>query len=720
MILFRPFRARGHLIGQYPGRCPGPACCAPSGRQIRLVALGLLSALFASSDIARAELVSLTFHTREPFAGGMAFGDVGPYERLVGVAKFAIDPEHPRNRDIVDLRLASRNAAGRIEFESDVYILAPQDPAKGNGAILYDVNNRGGKLALRFFNHTTATNTPTTAEHAGDGFLMRRGYTIVWSGWLGELLPGDGRLLMKAPKAQQNGKPLQGVVRYEIMTDEPAETMPLSRRENHGSFPLTKRGLAEAVLTRRLLPDDERVPIPRDQWSLETMPIPSVEHRVAGTLPQIRMRLAGGFQPGYLYELIAECEGSLVQGVCYPAVRDLISFLRYDATEHNPLRTAEGKPAISRAHGFGVSQSGRYLRNFVYLGFNADEQDRLVFDGVMPHVAGGGLGWFNHRFCQPTRLNSQHLEHLYPSDYFPFGFGDDVDPHAGRTDGILRRMTANDPQLVPKIMHTQGTGEYWHRGGSLVHTDPLGTRDATIPENVRIYTFGGTQHSATTWPPTRGFGMNLLNPADYNPFLRVLLDALDRWTRDGTPPPPSVYPRIDDDTLVDFARRSTGFPDIPGVSYPQVIHVPERLDYGPEFESQGIATIEPPRRGEKYVVKVPRVGPDGNELGTLLPIEVAVPTATYTGWNLRRADVGAEGELVSLMGSYLPFAKTKAERTASGDPRESLEERYGTFDEYRHRVRAACDDYVRRGYLLAEDAERLMKLTERAREAFTK
>jgi hypothetical protein len=681
---------------------------------IRLRLLSIFAACLAAAGTARAELKSLEFLKREMFAGGKSFGTVGPYEKFVGIARYELDPDHERNAGIVDLKLAPRNAAGKVEFEADFFILAPHDPRKNNGAILYDVNNRGGKLALRFFNHAKPTNDPKTLADAGDGFLMRQGYVIVWSGWLGELLPGEGRLLMRPPVALENGKPLKGVVRYEIMTDAPAETMPLSRRENHGSFPLTEQGLKDGTLTVRLKPGDSRVVIARDQWSLETLPIPQPpevaanERSVAGSLPQICMKLTGGFKPGYLYELVAECEGSLVQGVCYPAVRDLVSFLRYDESRNNPTRTVTGRQTITRAHGFGVSQSGRYLRNFLYLGFNADEQGRKVFDGLMPHVAGAGLGYFNHRFCQPTRLNSQHLEHTYPSDYFPFAYGDDIDPHTDKQDGLQRRSFAATPDMLPKVMNTQGTGEYWHRAGSLVHTDPLGMRDAEIPSNVRLYTFGGTQHSATSLPLTRGMGEQLLNPADYNPQLRALLTALDRWTRDGTEPPPSVYPTIASGTLVDFVQTKTCFPAIPGVRYPQVIHQPERLDFGPEFESRGITTIEPPHVGAKYGVKVPRVGPDGNELGTLAPVEVVVPTATYTGWNLRRAEVGAEGELVSLMGSYIPLAKTKAERTASGDPRESLAERYGTFDRYRAKFIAAADDYVRRRYLLEEDAKRLI------------
>jgi len=674
-----------------------------------MFALVLIFAAAASES--RGELKSLEVFERTPFAEGKSFGTVGPYDRIVGIARFELDPADPHNRAIVDLQLAPRNAAGKVEFESDVFILAPHDIKKGNGAILYDVNNRGRKLALRFFNHAEQKNDPRTEADAGDGFLMRQGFVIVWSGWLGELHPGDSRLLMRAPQALEDGKPVRGPVRYEMMTDEPTETMPLSRREGHGSFPLTERGLKEATLTHRERVDDKRIAIPREQWSLATQPIPPApevapgKRSIAGSLPQIRLKVAGGFKPGHLYELIAECEGSVVQGVCYPAVRDLVSFLRYDDSPRNPLRTAEGTLPINRAHAFGVSQSGRYLRNFVYLNFNADERDRIVFSGMIAHVAGAGLGWFNHRFCQPTRLNSQHLEHTYPSDYFPFTYGDDVDPHTGRTDGILRRTRAQSPHTLPMIMHTQGTGEYWHRGGSLVHTDPLGTRDAVVPDNVRIYTFGGTQHSATSYPLARGTGDNLLNPADYSPFLLALLERLDRWTLTGAEPPESVYPRIADGMLVDWSQKSTGFPKIPGVRYPSVIHQPEQLDFGPEFESKGIVTIEPPRRGAKYVVKVPRVGPDGNELGTLLPIEVAKPTATYTGWNLRRADVGADGQLVSLMGSYIAFPITKKERIASGDPRVSIEERYGSFEDYRLGARFVAHQYNQAGYVTRDLSE---------------
>lgn len=675
---------------------------------MKTIAAVLALLILAELSQSRAEVASLEIQRREPYAGGKSFGDTGPYEKIAGIVRFAIDPEHPRNRGIVDLPLAPKNDQGKVAFAADFYLLAPKEPAKGNGAIFYDVNNRGNKLALRFFNFAPGGNDLDKPDSEGDGFLFRRGYAVLWCGWIGEMLPGEGRMLLQAPRVE---KPIAGKVRFEMSTDAPAASLPLSRREGHGCYVPMPSKLKEASLTWRMRESAPRVPIPPSQWSLDVRKIPEVKQGVPGTLPQVRLKLSGGFRPGYLYEFIADCDGPIVQGVGFAAVRDLVSFLRHDASDKNPLRDVGGKPVITRAHAFGVSQSGRFLRNLLYLDFNTDEAGRIVFDGLMPHVAGGGLGFFNHRFAQPTRFAGQNEDHAYPVDYFPFTYGPAADPFTKRTDSILRSAGSKKA----KIMHTQSAAEYWHRSGSLVHTDPLGTKDADIPPNVRIYAFGGTQHGPADFPPKKTIGDHLNNPGDYRPMLRALLDGLDRWVKDGKEPPASVYPRIDKKTLVDWRQDSTGFPAIPGVRYPEVIQQPPALDFGPRFLKEGIITHEPPKVLGKYVVLVPRSDRDGNDLGTLVPPEVAVPMATYTGWNLRRRDVGGEGMLANLLGSYIPFAKSKDDRMAKGDPREAIEERYPEQKSFHKRISTHCNEMIRNGQLLEEDAFRLLQKLQQDR-----
>jgi hypothetical protein len=669
---------------------------------------------------ARAELVALDVLHREPFAGGRSFGQVGPYDQITAIARFAIDPTDEHNRVIVDLDLAPRNKDGKVEFAADVVILTPHDPARGNGAILYDVNNRGNKLALSMFNPPPGGPGPDGKNPAGDGFLMRRGYTVVWSGWLGDLLPGNGRLLLQTPQARTDGKLLRGIVRYEMSTDTPAKSLPLSRREGHGCYPPTEMGEEKGVLTKRLRETDKRVVVPRSQWHLERRPIPSAKEGVAGTLPPVHLVVEGGFEPGWLYELICEAEGSLVQGTGFASVRDLISFLRYDATARNPLRREDGKPAIDRALAFGVSQSGRFLRHFLYLGFDEDERGRVVFDGLMPHVAGGGLGFFNHRFAQPTRFNGQHEDHLYPTDVFPFTYGPSTDPFTKRTDSILGRHARG--KVHPKVMHTQTSAEYWHRSGSLVHTTPDSKADAEIPADVRIYALGGFQHGPgdgrlpNPGAAVKGITENPANTGDYRPFLRALLVALDDWVREGKEPPASVYPKISDGTLVDWHQDKTGFPKIPGVRYPAVIQEPPFADYGSRFLTHGIITVEPPEVKGQYTVLVPKSDRLGNDVGTLLVLDHTL--ATFTGWNTRRKEAGAEGELANLIGSCIPLARTKAEREKSGDPRPALEEIHPSFAQYRDSYLSMLRKHRTHRTLLPEDVELLTRSLDKRRSLF--
>ncbi|HND50996.1 MAG TPA: alpha/beta hydrolase domain-containing protein [Pirellulaceae bacterium] len=689
---------------------------------------------------ARAEVTKLEIRSRTPYADGRKFGEVGAYETLRGKAYFAVDPQVAANRTVIDLELAPRNAAGKVEFSTDVEILAPVEPKRGRGALLYDVNNRGNKLALGQFNS------------GADEFLMRQGFVVVWSGWIAETAPGGGRLRLSAPVATEGGRPITGVVRAEVVVDAPADRANLGQWANQGSYEPTERGESEAVLTWRLRESDARAVIPRSQWKFEKRIAEADGER--GQLPLIDLVVAGGLKPGYIYEVVYEAQGPIVQGLGLAGIRDLVSFLKYDSSINNPLSVGSGTNATDRnksdakdgvkdgakdgakagaasdadratrrstikhAYGFGVSQSGRCLRMFLYDGFNVDERGRAVFDGLMPHVAGAGLGFFNHRFASPTRHNAQHDNHLYPADMFPFTYGDEHDPLTGRDDGILRRSRAAG--VVPKVMHTQSSSEYWHRSGSLVHTDPLGKRDAELPAEVRVYCFGGTQHGPGSGVPgtSPGNGQLIGNPADYRPLIRALLVALDAWVREGTEPPASVYPRIADGTLVDWRESASGWRGLPGVRYPDVIQRPELLDRGSDFLTLRRTTIEPPQRRGEYVVRVPGYADDNRERGSLdLPC-VAVPVATFTSWNLRSRSIGAENELLSLAGGYIPLARTADQRAKTGDPRPALLERYRDFDDYLAQHRRYTEQLIQRRYLLSEELPSLQSLAEKNRKLF--
>ena len=652
----------------------------------------------ASAAIVRWEIVS-----RTPYANGQKFGDVGSYEKIVGKVYYAIDPAARANAEIVDLMRAPRNASGLVEFWSDLLILTPTDPTRGNRALLYDVNNRGNKTALGFFNQ----------GDPGDGFLMRHGFTLVWNGWDGELLPGGDRLRLSPPIATDGDKKITGLVRCE-MNPGSAITRTVINWDNHGAYRPTVAGEKYATLTVRERPDDPRQPIARDQFVIH---VADVQSDSPTQLPRVELELPAGLKAGFIYELIYEAQDPVVHGVCFASVRDLISALKEGHGEQHPF-AQDAAPRFNRAHGFGVSQSGRFLREFLQSGFNADESGKIVFEGLLPHVAGGGLGSFNHRFAQPTRHVNQHDHHDYPADRFPFTYDVQVDPFSGRRDGILQRSIAS--QTVPLLMHTQSAGEYYTRSGSLVHTDPSGQKDATLPDTVRVYAFGGTQHGPSGWPPSKGVGKYFNNPGDYKPLLRALLLALDRWVVTKQAPPPSVYPRLADGTLVDLAEARKAFIRIPGVEFPPVMQQPPFLDLGPRWYSDRIIDQQPPLQKGAYQARVPQPGKDGNETtGTLLPPDVAVPLGTHTGWNLRRAELGAENELVSLGGGYFPFAITRQERELAGDPRPSLEERYGSLRGYVDQLEARCRVMEQQGYLLAEDISTIIQTqVQRSRSLF--
>ena len=659
-----------------------PAIC-------RIFVLALLAPLAALP--AAAEVIRLDITSRQPLGVDVP-GPVGPYERLRGRVVYALDPDLEANARIVDLAAAAPNEAGRVEFYADVEILAPVDRGQARPTLLYEVNNRGRRL------------------WGSDPFLLSRGYVAVASGWIAEVPVSRDLLRLEAPVANDDdGVNVVGTVRADFVTDAPAERLRVS---NQLSYEPVAASAVEATLTRRLREKDAPELIARDKWRLLVTEPPREE---GSGLVELQVELDGGFEPGVIYELIYEARGSVVQGAGFAAIRDLVSLLKHDTSALNPLRGADGQPLVTRAIGLGLSQSGRALRMFLHEGFNADEQGRQVFDGVMPVIAGGGQGFFNHRFASPTRTNTQHTGHLYPADVFPFAYGEETDPFTGRRDGLLRRAGASG--TLPKVMHLDSASEYWHRSGSLVVTDPSGERDSVIPPEVRVYVFGGTQHGPASRPHDRG--QLAPSPTPFRPFQQALFLAMDRWITDGTPPPPSVHPRIADGTLVEWQAERSGWTPLPDVRYPAVIQQPELLDYGKDFEKQRRIERQPPlRSGKLYGVRVPALDADNNELGALQMPSVAVPLATFTGWNLRNPAIGAPGELLRLTGGRIPFPRTAADRERTGDPRRAVTERYGSFEEYKEQYMAAARQLQAAGYLVEEHMDALEAHAQSARALF--
>jgi alpha/beta hydrolase family protein len=648
------------------------------------IATAILSLVPAVTE---ARVVRLRIERREVILDGRAFGAAGPYEKLVGKIDFGLDPALPRNGEIVDLTLAPRNARGDVEASADFYMLKPVDARRGNGRLFYEVGNRGGKSLLQTFQKAAGSADPSKASEFGDGALMRQGFTLLWMGWQWDVPERPGTMRMEMPIATENGRRITGLVRGNFILNERANTASVADRA-HKAYPVLDPKSAENVMTVREDPTARGEVIPRSRWHF---------------VDEGTVALDGGFEPGRIYDVVYRSADPRVVGVGLAGTRDLISFVKYDATAENPM------PGIRYAIGWGVSQSGRFLRHFLYQGFNEDEQGRKVFDGVFDQVGGAGRGSFNHRFGQASRDALQYFNILFPVDLFPFTDGPSTDPEGGTVDSLLAR--AERTGTAPKIFHLLTNSEYFNRAGSLVHTDPTGTRDADLPTNTRVYMIASAPHGPGPFPPMSniGGGMTgraLLNPLNYSPAVRALFRALDRWIVEDVAPPPSAYPHLSDGTLTSPSKA--GWPAVPGYQLPQQPLRAFHLNFGADW-AKGIVSVEPPEVGKPFVVSVPAVDTDGNvRAGIRLP-DIAVPLATQAGWNYRDASIGAPDRLAGEIGSYIPFARTKADRDRSGDPRLSIEERYRNRDEYVGRFAVAATDLVDRGYLLAEDVADLLK-----------
>ncbi len=653
-------------------------------------------------------VTDLEITSRTSFVSGESFGDVGPYELLEGTAYIAVDPLHARNQGITDLNLAPRNSAGRVEFSSDFAMLQPVNADRGNRRILFDVVNRGRKTAL------TLNSVPMATDHTaplqpGNGYLMRRGYTVVWGGWQADVPPTPGLIGLQVPEAVGPQGPLNGKIMCQFQGNEPTQVFLLADRD-HLPNPAADPEETDATLTVRDLPNSPATPIDRSQWSFVRVEDEDVEPQHS------HVYMPSGFEPGRIYQLVYTTNVSRIVGLGFVAMRDAVSFLKHaPAASGNPLAGA-----IDYAYAIGRSQSGRFLRQYIHTGINDDEQDRPALDGIIPHVAGGMRGEFNLRFGQP----SKDVCYIIP-EMFPFTDTPQTDPVTGAQGSLLDTLERRGS--VPRIMFTNTSAEYWRGDAALIHTDLETLTDAPESTSVRRYHFAGCQHGSGDFPPVEvrtsdGIrGQLPFNSVDYAPLLRAALDNLDRWVTSGEEPPASRHPSLDDGTAVESHTLLERFADLPGVRVPAQTTRAIRLDYGPETHS-GRATKLPADEGAEFPALVADLDESFNELGGIRLPDLSVPVATYTGWNLRDESIGNPGLFIGITGGLagwtLPLPTTRAERESTGDPRASIEERYASRDDYLEQATRAAMDLVAEGYLLAEDVAEVVDLAGRKYDYF--
>jgi hypothetical protein len=662
---------------------------------LKALALGLAALGFAT--VADARITEIRIDALEPFIGGHSFGAVGPYERVKGIAKGELDPNAREHAGIVDLDKAPRNSRGMVEYEVDIFILRPADPAKGNGILYYEVLNRGNKqLGTRLLDVSSggavslanALNNPTTPAHVGNAFVFERGYTVVWSAWDPDVSSANARMTARFPVAMENGAPMVRRIREEFQV---GKRRPADLEVVRLNYPAASTDRAKAQLFVRDRHADQRTEVPPDQWEFVSA-------------DSVRLLPKGSkFATAAIYELYYEATQSKVVGIGFAATRDVVSFLRHEKADDKGTVNPLNAHGIRHALAFGGSQAGRFLRHYVELGMNKDLRGRKVFDGVYSHTAGAGKVFANHSFAEPDRTVTQHEDHEYPENWFPFSTAITTDPLAGKT-GALFRGDGFDPLMV----ETNTSTEYWQKGASLLTTDPTGGGDLSLPANSRVYLIAGTQHGGRAGLGTnRGVCANPTNPHSPAPAMRALLVALEQWVTEGIAPPASRAPTVAAGTAVD--DDSVKFPAVKGVTL-----VRAGNQFGPLGdwnEPPGtrpivVATLAGRR---SYGTRVAAVDADGNETSGIRLPPIAVPLATYTGWNLYAR---LPTELCDRDGTYIPFAKTKAEREAANDPRPSIAERYGSHADYAAKVRAAADQLVRDRLLLPADAAAYVRAAE--------
>lgn len=599
----------------------------------------LLLPLLLASTVANARVTRVEITERTDIARGA-------YERLIGKVYFALDPANPHNRVVVDLDRAPRNAKGEVEFSADLFMLRPKTRSE---AMFVEISNRGGRSAV--------------LNPERDDFLLRHGFTVASVGWQFDARPDAGAIKLYAPVARG----VTGKVRADFVVPEKKFDHPLghviSGQVGGTGYAVADADDPTAVLTERDSQMASRRVIPHKQWRF---------------IDRNTVHLDSGFVPGRIYEVIYTAKDPAVAGTGLAAVRDFVAYSKHDSTAVAP---------VQRVYGFGISQSGRFLRHMLYQGFNADEEGRQAFDGMIVTVAGASRGSFNHRFAQPSRDAQAVSPLFYPTDLFPFTDLPTTD--RGRTEGLLDRAIAG--HVAPKIFYVNTSYEFWSRGESLTFTTPDASREVALPENVRLYTIAGMSHIAGPFPPARAenidlLGTNLRNPSNYWPVLHAMFMAIEQWSHDNVEPPPSRYPHIADGTLV----RATNFP--------VRAYEPYRVDIGRDWQ-RGIVD-EPPRVSGTYPTLVPQVDRDGNEIGGIRLPNVAVPLATWTGWNPRDPKAGFPNERASFIGSYLPFTKSR------------IAELYRDKYDYLGRYTSAAMQLLQDRFIVADDLPSILSRAE--------
>jgi hypothetical protein len=623
--------------------------------------LGIL--LVVSPAPVQAELTRVEITSRADVLNGKAFGNVGPYEKLHGKAYFAVDPAHPRNQVIADIALAPRNAAGKVEFSSDLFILKPKDPSRGNGVVFFDVINRGRFRLLSTFSAAEDADDPTTEAHFGDASLLLQGFTLVAVGWQFDV--AADLIGVDVPVATENGRPIRGWVRQWFLPNQAAESFNWTGGNSTKGYDPIDLDSPDYRLTAREGHFSARGLIPRADWQFGRL----VDGRHVQDAQWVTLK--GGFKPGITYELAYESQNPPVVGLGLAAVRDMASALKYDRTS-----VAPGKFAYM----YGSSQTGRTLRLLVYGGFTVDERERKVFDAAFIKTGGGSMGRFNERFALVNSLG------VFTETQFPLQYQVTTDPVTGKRDGLGARIPAG---LEPKIFTFDSGSEYWDKGrlGALRHATIDGLADSSDAPNVRMYYIAGSRHGSGTVPATDSGGQFRNNTLDYDWAQRGLFWALDAWVREGKEPPPSRHPRFADGTMVPHHKLK--FPAVPGVKWPTQVPGGYRWDVDTD-----VAPLP---------FLLSQVDADGNEIGGLRLPEQQVPLATTTGWQFRSERLGSPDTLIVNAGAYIPFPLTRAAREKTGDPRLSIEERYAGRADYLAKVTAVANRLADERYVLRSD-----------------